>query len=216
MTQTVEVVDAKERSEVSLSLNPDSIQTGGTTAATATVFTAGEDPASGHVEFWAGTRLAGSGQIDATGKATATLSGFTAAGTIPVTAKYLGDATARWPAPRRRSTWWSPPPGQPTPKVKPVITLVAPETVKVGKKPKVKIIVSAPKVTPSGKVTVTTKLGGESKTYEVMLDANGQAKLKLKKVREVGTLKVNVAYAGDAAVEPGTAKTTIEVVKKKK
>ena len=47
VTNTVVVKGASERSEVALSINPDRIETGQTTAATATVFSAGETVADG-------------------------------------------------------------------------------------------------------------------------------------------------------------------------
>ena len=78
-----------------------------------------------------------------------------------------------------------------------------------------KIIVTAPGVTPTGKVEVTVKSGDKTKTYKATLDADGKVKLTLKKAKKVGKLKVKVAYSGDAAVESGTAKTTIKVVPKK-
>ena len=105
-SHTVAIKGSAVSTNVALSLNPDHIATGGTTAATASVFSTGPTTPTGKVEFWAGTRLAGTGTLDATGKATATLSGFTTAGTFPVTAKYLGD-TANAAATSAPSTWWS-------------------------------------------------------------------------------------------------------------
>lgn len=77
-----------------------------------------------------------------------------------------------------------------------------------------KVVVSAPGVTPSGKVTVTAKLGKKTKTYRVMLNKFGRAKLRLERAKQPGKLKVQVAYAGDAAVLAGKKKVTIRVVRK--
>ncbi|GAA1436462.1 S8 family serine peptidase [Mycobacterium cookii] len=211
-TATVVVKGASERSEVALSINPDRIETGQTTAATATVFSAGETVATGTVEFWAGDRKAGTATLDATGKATATLSGFATAGTIPVTAKYLGDAAnlASTSAPVNLVVSA---PGAPTPKVTSRIDLDAPKVIKKGKKAKLKIAVSARKVVPTGTVEVTVKGALKKKTWTLTLNEYGKARLKLPKATKVGKIKVKVEYLGDAAVLGSKEKVKIRVVK---
>ena len=211
-SSTVVVKGASERSEVALSINPDRIETGQTTTAAATVFNAGETVASGTVEFWAGTRLAGTGTLDATGKATATLGGFTAAGTIPLTAKYTGGPGILGSTSAPVNLVVSAP-GQPAPKVQSKLTVDAPKEITKGKKAKVKITVAAPKVTPTGTVKVTVKGAVKKKTYTLTLDEFGMAKLTLAKAKKVGKIKVKVEYLGDAAVLGSTKKLKIRVVK---
>jgi uncharacterized repeat protein (TIGR01451 family) len=210
-TSTVVVKGAAERSEVALSINPDRIQTGQTTAATATVFSAGETVATGEVEFWAGDRLVKRAPLEA-GKATATLDGFATAGTVPLTAKYTGDpanlASTSDPVNLVVSA-----PGAPAPKVKSRIEVDAPKVVKQGKKAKLKIAVSAPKVTPTGTVEVTVKGALKKTTYTLTLNEYGKARLKLGKAKKVGKIKVKVEYLGDAAVLGDKEKLKIRVVK---
>lgn len=212
-TQTVVVKGASERSEVALAINPNRIETGQTTTATATVFSAGETAATGAVEFWAGDRLAGTGTLDAAGRATATLSGFATAGTIPVTAKYLGDAgnLASTSAPVNLVVSA---PGAPAPKVKSRLDVDAPKVIKKGKKAKLKIAVFAPKVVPSGMVEVTVKGALEKKTWTLTLNEYGKARLTLPKATKVGKIKVKVEYLGDAAVLGSKDRLKIKVVKK--
>ena len=213
-TSTVVVKGAAERSEVAVSINPNRIDTGQTTTATATVFSAGETVATGTVEFWAGTRLAGSATLDAAGRATKTLSGFATAGTVPVTAKYLGD-------PANLGSTSAPvnlvvsAPGVPTPKVKSRLDVDAPKVIKKGKKAKLKITVSAPKVTPTGTVEVTVKGALKKETYTLTLNKYGKVRLKLPKATKVGNIKVKVEYLGDAAVLGEKERLKIRVVKKK-
>ncbi len=212
-TQTVVVKGASERSEVALAINPNRIETGQTTTATATVFSAGETAATGAVEFWAGDRLAGTGTLDAAGRATATLSGFATAGTIPVTAKYLGDAgnLASTSAPVNLVVSA---PGAPAPKVKSRLDVDAPKVIKQGKKAKLKIAVFAPKVVPSGMVEVTVKGALKKKTWTLTLNEYGKARLTLPKATKVGKIKVKVEYLGDAAVLGSKDRLKIKVVKK--
>lgn len=212
-TQTVVVKGASERSEVALAINPNRIETGQTTTATATVFSAGETAATGAVEFWAGDRLAGTGTLDAAGRATATLSGFATAGTIPVTAKYLGDAgnLASTSAPVNLVVSA---PGAPAPKVKSRLDVDAPKVIKKGKKAKLKIAVFAPKVVPSGMVEVTVKGALKKKTWTLTLNEYGKARLTLPKATKVGKIKVKVEYLGDAAVLGSKDRLKIKVVEK--
>ena len=207
-SHTVAIKGSAVSTNVALSLNPDHIATGGTTAATASVFSTGPTRPTGKVEFWAGTRLAGTGTLDATGKATATLSGFTTAGTFPVTAKYLGDTTsaAATSAPVNLVV------GNIV-KVKSKLTVDAPKVIKQGKRAKLKITVAAPKVTPTGTVKVTVKGALKKKTYTLTLDQYGMAKLKTAKAKQVGKIKVKVEYLGDAAVLGSTEKLVIRVIK---
>jgi hypothetical protein len=213
VTNTVVVKGAKERAEVALSINPDRIETGQTTAATATVFSAGETVATGSVEFWAGDRLAGSGTLDAAGKATATLSGFATAGTIPLTAKYLGDGANLGSTSAPVNLVVSAP-GAPAPKVSSRLDVDAPKAIKKGKKATLKIAVSAPKVTPTGTVEVTVKGALTKETWTLTLNEYGKARLKLPKARKVGNIKVKVEYLGDAAVLGDKERLKIKVRKK--
>jgi uncharacterized repeat protein (TIGR01451 family) len=213
VTNTVVVKGAKERAEVALSINPDRIETGQTTAATATVFSAGETVATGSVEFWAGDRLAGTGTLDAAGKATATLSGFATAGTIPLTAKYLGDGANLGSTSAPVNLVVSAP-GAPAPKVSSRLDADAPKAIKKGKKATLKIAVSAPKVTPTGTVEVTVKGALKKETWTLTLNEYGKARLKLPKARKVGNIKVKVEYLGDAAVLGDKERLKIKVRKK--
>ena len=213
VTNTVVVKGASERSEVALSINPDRIETGQTTAATATVFSAGETVATGSVEFWAGNRLAGTAPLDAAGKATATLSGFPTAGTIPVTAKYLGDSANLGSTSDPVNLVVSAP-GAPAPKVKSRLEVDAPKVIEQGKKAKLKIAVSAPKVTPTGTVEVTVRGALKKKTWTLTLNRFGKAQLVLPKARKIGNIKVKVEYLGDAAVLGSKDRLKIRVAKK--
>lgn len=213
VTNTVVVKGAKERAEVALSISPDRIETGKTTAATATVFSAGETVATGSVEFWAGDRLITAAPLDAAGKVTATLSGFPTAGTIPVTAKYLGD-TANLASTSDPVNLVVSAPGAPAPKVKSRLEVDAPKVVKQGKRAKLKIAVSAPKVTPTGTVEVTVKGALKKQTWTLTLNRFGKAQLVLPKARKVGNIKVRVEYLGDAAVLGSKDRLKIKVAKK--
>lgn len=207
-SHTVAIKGSAVGTNVALSLNPDHIATGGTTAATASVFSTGPTAPTGTVEFWAGTRLAGKGTLDATGKATATLSGFTTAGTFPVTAKYLGDTVnaAAASAPVNLVV------GDVV-KVKSKISVDAPKVIAQGTRAKLKITVAAPKVTPTGTVTVRVKGAVKKKTYTLTLNKYGMAKLKTAKAKKIGKIKVKVHYLGDAAVLGSTEKLVIRVKK---
>ena len=211
-SSTVVVAGAAERSEVALSINPDRIETGQTTTATATVFSAGETAATGTVEFWAGTRLAGAGTLDADGLATATLSGFATAGTIAITAKYLGDAANLGSTSAPVNLVVSAP-GEPTPRVKSKVMVDAPKVIKQGTKAKLKISVTSPTVTPSGTVEVTVKGALAKETYTLRLNRFGKARLTLPKAKKIGNIKVRVEYLGDAAVRGDKERLKIRVVK---
>ncbi|NYE36382.1 putative repeat protein (TIGR01451 family) [Nocardioides cavernae] len=196
-------------SRVGLAVTPDRIQTGESTTATAIVFSSKAAAPTGTVEFWAGTRLAGTGTLDATGKATATLSGFDAAGTIPVTARYLGDTAnaAATSAPVNLVVGA-------VVKVRSKLDVDAPRTVKKGKKALVRVAVSAPKVVPTGTVEVTVKGALKKKTFTLTLNEYGKARLRLPKAKQPGTIKVTVSYLGDAAVLESKDSVKIKVVKK--
>jgi len=73
---------------------------------------------------------------------------------------------------------------EPPAKVKPTIKVKTKKKIEVGTRPKMKVVVSAPGVTPSGKVTVKVKSGKKTKTYRVMLNEDGKAKLKLKRAKQ--------------------------------
>ena len=211
-SHTVKIKGGATQTNVALSINPDRIDTGATTTATATVFGTGSSAPTGTVEFWAGDRLAGSGTVGANGKATATLTGFTTAGTFPVTAKYLGDATNA-PATSAPTNLVVTAKGEPAPKVKPKLSVDAPKVITKGSKAKLKITVAAPKVTPTGTVKVTVKGAVKKKTYTLTLDEYGMAKLKLAKAKKVGKIQVKVKDLGDAAVLSANDNLKIRVVK---
>ena len=194
--------------EVALTVSPDRIDTGGTTTATATVFSSKAAAATGTVEFWAGTRLAGSAKLGADGKATAPLAGFTTAGTFPVTAKYTGDPAnaAATSAPVNLVV------GD-IAKVNSKVTVDAPKVIKQGKRALLKIAVAAPEVTPTGTVKVRVKGALKRKTYTLTLNRYGKARLKLAKAKKVGKIKVRVHYLGDAAVLGSTERLVIRVEK---
>ena len=130
-----------------------------------------------------------------------------------MTAKYLGDGAnpgrhlgpdqPRGEGPRR-----------PAPKVKSRLDVDAPKVIKQGKKAKLKIAVSAPKVTPTGTVEVTVKGALKKKTWTLTLNRFGKAQLVLPKARKVGNIKVNVEYLGDAAVLGSKDRLKIRVAKK--
>lgn len=185
--------------EVGLTVTPDRIETGGSTTASAIVFSSKAAAPTGSVEFWAGDRLADTATVDATGKATATLSGFTTAGTIPVTAKYLGDGSNA-PATSAPVNLVVSAPSAPAPKVKSRLDVDAPKVIKKGKKAKLKITVSAPKVTPTGTVEVTVKGALKKKTWTLTLNRFGKTRLLLPKAKKLGNITVKVEYLGDAAV----------------
>ncbi|GAA5105411.1 hypothetical protein GCM10023339_01250 [Alloalcanivorax gelatiniphagus] len=207
-SHTVKITGSAVSTHVALSLDPTSIQTGGTTTATAQVFSTGPVAPTGKVEFWAGTRLAGTGTLDASGKATAPLSGFTTAGTVPVTAKYLGEGpnAGATSAPVNLVVGA-------VAKVRSRLDLDAPKVIEKGKKAKLKIAVSAPKVVPSGTVEVTVKGALEKQTFTLTLNAYGRARLTLPKAKQLGNIKVKVEYLGDAAVLGSKDRLKIRVVK---
>lgn len=212
LTDTVRVSGAKERAAVAVSVSPDRIQTGQTTTATATVFSAGETPATGTVQFFAGDRLAGTATLDAAGKASATLADFATAGTVPVTARYLGDGTTLGSTSAPVNLVVSAP-GQPAPKVKSSVDVDAPKTVKRGSKPLLKIAVQAAKVVPTGTVEVTVKGALDKETFTLTLNEYGKVRLRLPKVKELGNVKVKVDYLGDAAVLGSKERIKIRAVK---
>jgi hypothetical protein len=210
---SVTVGGTKERSQTALAINPTTVASGGTMTAKATVFTAGETPATGTVEFLVNGAVATTAPVDPTGVATATLTGPAAAGTYPVTARYTGDAGTLG------ST--SPPvnvvvtaAGQPVVKVKSDIVIKTPKQVKVGKgRGKVTFVVTAPEVTPSGEATVVIKGAGKKKKVTVDLDAAGKGKVKLPRYKKTGKVTVRVNYAGDAATLPSKEKAKFRVVR---
>ena len=93
-----------------------------------------------------------------------------------MTARYLGDSAnlASTSAPVNLVVSA---PGAPAPKVKSRLEVDAPKVVKQGKKAKVKIAVSAPKVTPTGTVEVTVKGALKKKTWTLTLNRFGKAQL---------------------------------------
>ncbi len=211
-SHTVAIKGSAQRTDVSVAINPNRITTGGTTAATASVFTTGATPATGQVQFLAGTRVAGTGTLDAAGRTTVTLSGFTEAGTVPVTAKYVGDA-ANAAATSTPVNLVVTAPDQPMPQVRSKILISAPHAVRKGHRAKLKIVVTAPKVTPTGTVTVKVRGAVKTKTYTLTLNQFGIAKLKLGKVQRVGKIKVKVLYTGDAAVKGSHKEIKIRAVR---
>lgn len=214
VSHTVAIKGAAVSTNVALGLDPTSIQTGGSTTATATVFSTGPKVPTGSVEFWAGERRLGAAALDAAGKATAALADFTTAGTFPVTAKYLGDAASA-PSTSAPVNLVVSAPGAPAPKVKSRIDLDAPKVIKKGKKAKLKIAVSAPNVVPTGTVEVTVKGALKKKTWTLTLNEYGKARLTLPKATKVGKIKVKVEYLGDAAVLGSKDRIKIKVTKKK-
>ncbi len=210
---TVAIKGSAQRTNVALSINPNSILTGDTTAATATVFTTGSTPATGQVEFLAGTRVAGTGTLDASGKVTATLSGFTAAGTFPITAKYLGDGTngasTSDPVNLVVTAKNSPVPAD---KVTPKISTKMVKPVEVGTHVKLRVTVRARDIVPSGTVKISLKGAGKTKSWTKTLNAKGRTKVRLPKFMKTGKVKVKVSYLGDAATLPLDKKIKFKVV----
>lgn len=210
---SVTVGGTKERSQTALAINPTTVTSGGAMTARATVFTAGETPATGTVEFLVNGAVATTAPVDPTGVATAQLTGPAASGTYPVTARYSGDAGTLG------ST--SPPvnvvvtaAGQPVVKVRSDIVIKTPKQVKVGTgRGKVTFVVTAPKVTPSGKATVTIKGAGKTKKVTVDLDAAGKGKVTLPRYKRTGKVTVTVKYAGDAATLPSKETAKFRVVR---
>jgi len=208
---TVAIKGAAQRTNVALSLNPDSILTGDTTTATATVFTTGATPATGQVQFLDGTRVAGTGTLDATGKATATLSGFTTAGTLPITAKYVGDGANAASTSAPVNLVVKTKPGSVV-KLTPKIGTKMVKPVEVGTRVKLRVTVRARDIVPSGTVKITLKGAGKDKTWTKTLNAKGRTKVKLPKFARTGKVKVSVAYLGDAATKPLTKNIKFTVV----
>ncbi len=196
---------------MALSLNPDSILTGDTTTATATVFTTGATPATGQVQFMDGTRVAGTGTLDASGKATATLSGFTTAGTLPITAKYVGDGANAPSTSAPVNLVVKTKPGS-VDKLVPKIGTKMVKPVEVGTKVKLRVTVRAKDIVPSGTVKITLKGAGKNKTWTKTLNAKGRTKVMLPSFSKTGKVKVSVAYLGDAATEPLTKNIKFKVV----
>lgn len=207
-SHTVAIKGSAVSTNVALSLDPTTIKTGGSTTATAQVFSTGPAAPTGSVEFWAGDRLVKTAPVVA-GKATASLSGFTTAGTFPVTAKYVGDGTsaASTSAPVNLVVGA-------VVKVRSKLDVDAPKTIKKGKKALLKIAVSAPQVVPTGTVEVTVKGALEKQTFTVTLNEYGKARLRLPKAKELGKIKVKVEYLGDAAVLGSKDRLKIKVAEK--
>jgi uncharacterized repeat protein (TIGR01451 family) len=197
---TVAIKGAAQRTSVALSLNPDSILTGDTTAATATVFTSGATPATGQVQFLAGDRVAGTGTLDASGKATATLSGFTTAGTFPVTAKYVGDGVNGPSTSAPVNLVVTTKPGS-VEKLVPRIGTKMVKPVEVDTRVKLRVTVRAKDVVPSGTVKIVLKGAGKHKTWTETLNVRGRARVLLPKFQRTGRVTIKVSYSGDAAVE---------------
>ncbi|WP_299927164.1 S8 family serine peptidase [uncultured Nocardioides sp.] len=208
---TVKITGAAASSFVALSLDPTTIQTGGTTTATAQVFGTSATAPTGTVEFWAGDRKAASAVLDAAGRATAQLTGFSAAGTVPVTARYVAEA------PYSSST--SAPvnlvvsKGAEAPaKVRSKIFPKMVKPLEVRTKVKLRMTVRAKDVTPTGEVKVVLKGAGKKKTWTVELNKRGKAKVTLPKFKRTGKVKVRIKYSGDAAVESSKKKIKFTVV----
>ncbi|WP_210503222.1 S8 family serine peptidase [Nocardioides xinjiangensis] len=207
---TVRITGSAVRTNVALSLDPTTIETGGTTTATAQVFSTGPKAPTGTVEFWAGTRLAGTGTLDATGRATATLSGFATAGTVPVTAKYLGDAASApaTSAPVNLAVTAN----GPVDKARAKIATKVVKPVEVGTRVKLRVTVRARDIVPSGTVRIVVRGAGQEKTWTETLNDRGRTKVVLPKFTRTGKVKVRVVYAGDAATEPATKDIRFRVV----
>lgn len=208
---TVKIKGAAVSTYVALSLDPTTIQTGGTTTATAQVFGNSATMPTGTVEFWAGDTKAATASLDAAGRATAQLTGFSAAGTIPVTARYVADA------PHSSST--SAPvnlvvsKGAEAPaKVRSKIFPKMVKPLEVRTKVKLRMTVRAKDVTPSGEVKVVLKGAGKKKTWTVELNKRGKAKVALPKFKRTGKVTVRITYSGDAAVKSSKKKVRFAVV----
>src|SRR5690606_25486046 len=114
--------------------------------------------------------------------------------------KYLGDADNR-PSTSAPVNLVVSAPGKPAPKVGSKITAMAPKVIKKGKRAKVKVIVTAPKVTPTGKVRVIVRgKPVKNRVFTVELNRHGKAKVRLPKAKRTGKITVKIVYGGDAAV----------------
>ena len=132
---------------------------------------------------------------------------------LPLTARYLGDAATQ-PSTSAPVNLVVEAPGQPIPKVKPRVTIKAPKAIKKGKRAKVQVIVTAPKVTPTGIVKVRVRGAVKKHTYTVKLNRYGIAKVRLAKAKRVGKIKIRVRYRGDAAVQPSKVKRHVIKVRR--
>lgn len=200
---------------------PDTVDSTTTVTAAPTALTTGQGTSS--VTVAVASSGAPTGQVDlyvdgakhstvtlAAGSATATVGPFATAGAKTVEARYLGDTATNPSTGRATLTVTDPvvvlPPAKAPAKV---MLKVAPSKV-IAKKTAAKLTVrvTAPGVTPSGKVRV--KVG--AKTYTATLKA-GKATIKLAKFAKPGTVRATATYAGDAATDAATGSTKISVKK---
>ncbi|WP_210650962.1 S8 family serine peptidase [Nocardioides sp. SYSU D00065] len=210
-SHTVAIKGSAASTDVALALDPTTIGTGGTTTASASVFGTGASTPTGEVQFLVGDRVAGTGTLDASGKATATLSGFPSAGTFPVTATYLGD-TANAAATSAPVNLVVRAGSAPVDKLAPKIGTKMVKPVEVGNRVRLRVTVRARDIVPSGTVRVVVRGAGKVKTYTETLSDRGRAKVKLPTFRKTGKVTVKVLYSGDAAVESGTKRIKFRVV----
>lgn len=175
----------------------------GTAGVTVTVASAGPTP-TGTVELLVG----GVKRANLTlvgGRATGTVGPFTAVGSQTVTARYLGSAaTLPSTSAATRLTVRK--------AVVKVTAKVAPAKVVARKtRAKVTVTVTAPGLTPSGRVTV--KVG--AKTYPATLKG-GRATVRLARLTKPGTVRATVSYLGDALTEKAATTAKIKVVRAKR
>ena len=84
--------------------------------------------------------------------------------------------------------------------------------VEVKTRVKLRVTVRAKDVVPSGKVRITVKGAGKSKSWTKTLSVRGRTSVLLPRYARTGKVKVVVRYRGDDKVEAGKKKIRFAVV----
>jgi predicted nucleic acid-binding Zn-ribbon protein len=102
----------------------------------------------------------------------------------------------------------------PTPAVDKVTAKVAAKGAKrvtVDTKRKLRVMVRALGVVPSGTVTIKLRGAGERKSYTRTLNAQGRTTLRLPKFERTGKVRIRIVYSGDARVESTSERISFTV-----
>ena len=213
----VKIVDCKLPTTTVAVRTPNPTTFGTASSADITVSrngSAGSAPTGSVTVTDASGKVLGTADLDTGGRATVALPANLPVGANRLTATYSGTrtlarSTAAFTATVLAVTVPVPTPGD---KLTPRIATKMVKPVEVGTRVKLRVTVRARDIVPSGTVKIRLRGAGKSKTWTKTLNERGRTKVLLPKFRKTGTVRVRVAYSGDAATESLTKRIKFTVV----